>query len=469
MTKKVAHIWVRDEVYMTVSGVEPEDHQFLWNKFGIPVDGYFYMPAYKLGRWDGKIRFYEKTGKVFLRFLPDILPFFEKWGYDVELHDERRPVNLIEGRLHEKWFDGRSQVPISIRPYQIAAVNAALDAGSGFVIAATGAGKTIMVAGMCDVFGAEGYRTITIVPSSDLVEQTSQTFKLCGIQHGLYSGAKKDLYQPHVIATWQALQNNPSIMEDFQVAIVDEAHGAKAATIGDLLTNHGKHIAYRFGFTGTWPKPVTDQYTLRGSIGDILYEINAADLIRMGYLANLEIQPIEVQETVEEDFPDYSSEKAYTSKSKERLEFLADLIISKAAEHGNTLVLVNSIKQGQQLQKLINDSIFLCGADETEVRAEWYSTFEKRDDLIVLATAGIASTGISIDRIFHLCLIDSGKSFVRAIQSIGRGLRKGHDKEFVYVSDVHSGLKWGKKHARERIKFYKEASYTVLKTVKAKL
>jgi predicted helicase len=87
----------------------------------------------------------------------------------------------------------------------------------------------------------------------------------------------------------------------------------------------------------------------------------------------------------------------------------------------------------------------------------------------VLATAGIASTGISIDRIFHLCLIDSGKSFVRAIQSIGRGLRKGHDKEFVYVSDVHSGLKWGKKHARERIKFYKEASYTVLKTVKAKL
>lgn len=329
--------------------------------------------------------------------------------------------------------------------------------------------NTIMVAGMCDVFGQEGFRTMTIVPSSDLVTQTSNTFKLCGIEHGVYSGAEKCIEMPHVIATWQALQNKPQLISDFHVAIVDEAHGAKAQVIGDLLTNHGKHIGYRYGFTGTWPKPETDQYTLRGSIGEILYRIDAADLIRMGYLANLEIQPIEIQEKAEEDFPDYASEKSYTSRSQERLEFLADLIIAKANTHGNTLVLVNSIKQGQQLQKLIKDSVFLCGADENDVRAEWYSMFDKRDDLIVLATAGIASTGISIDRIFHLCLIDAGKSFVRAIQSIGRGLRKGHDKEFVHVSDVYSGLKWGKKHARERIKFYKEASYTVMKTVKAKL
>lgn len=467
--KKVAHIWVRDEVYMTISGLEPSDQQFFWNKYGIPVDGHFFMPAYKLGRWDGKIRYYDKTGKVFMRFLPEIVPFLEKWGYDIQLHDERRPMALVEARLHKDWFEGKSQVPITIRPYQVEAVNAGLDAGSGFVIAATGAGKTIMVAGMCDVFGSEGFRTITIVPSADLVEQTSNTFKLCNIEHGLYSGAKKDIYKPHVIGTWQAIQNNPQLMEDFQVCIVDEAHGAKANTIGELLTEHGKHIGYRFGFTGTWPKPLTDQYTLRGSIGEELYRIDAADLIAMGYLANLEIEPVEIQEKVDEDFPDYSSEKSYTSKSVERLEFLADLIIARAAQHGNTLVLVNSIKQGQQLQKLIKDSIFLCGADETDVRAEWYSTFEKRDDLIVLATAGIASTGISIDRVFNLMLIDAGKSFVRAIQSIGRGLRKGHDKDFVHVVDIYSSLKFGKKHYKERAKYYKEAKYPILKVVKAKL
>jgi superfamily II DNA or RNA helicase len=444
---------------------------FLWNKFAFEIPGSFFMPARKFGGWDGKLRLFDKTGKVYLRLLEEILPFIEKWGYEIELHDERRPLKLIAGRLTETWFtdQGKCLVPITVRPYQVLAVNTVLNEGSGVVIGATGSGKTIMVAGMVDIVGQEGLRSITIVPSSDLVTQTSNTFKLCGIEHGVYCGDEKNIYAPHVVATWQSLQNNPTVMADFQVVIVDEVHGAAAKTIGDLITNHGKHIGYRFGFTGTWPKPETDQYTLRGSIGNILYEISAADLIKMGYLSKLEIQPIEIQEKVEEEFPDYSAEKAYTSKSPQRLDFIADLIIAKAAEHGNTLVLVNTIKQGQQLQKLIKNSVFLEGATENEVRAEWYGTFAHQDDLIVIATVGIASTGISIDRIFHLCLLDIGKSFTRCIQAVGRGLRKADDKDFVHVSDVYSSLKWSKKHARERAKYYKEAQYPMLKVVKAKL
>lgn len=466
---KTAHIWVRDEVWMTIAGLEPADNTFLWNKFGIEVEGSWFMPARKLGRWDGKIRFFDKTGKTFLRLLDEILPFLEKWGYEIELHDERFPVKLIQGRLTSDWFHGRSEVKIDLRPYQVEAVNSALDAGSGIILAATGAGKTLMVAGLASVLGEEEVRALIIVPSSDLVEQTSSTFKLAGIDHGLYSGGTKTLGHQHVIATWQALQNNPGVVTDFGCVVVDEAHGASAKTIGDLITEHGKHIAYRFGFTGTLPKPKTDQMTLRGSLGDKLFEINAADLIAMGYLAELDIEPIEIQEAVDEEFPDYSSEKAYTSRQPKRLELLADLIIDRANQFGNTLVLVNTIKQGQQLQKLIKDSVFLHGATENEVRAEWYGTFEHRDDLIVIATSGIASTGISIDRVFNLMLIDAGKSFIKCIQSIGRGLRKGHDKDRVHVCDVYSALKWGKKHARERKKYYVEASYPVRKPIKVRV
>lgn len=468
---KVAHVWVRDEVWMTIAGIEPSEVTFFWNKYGIEVEGSWFMPARKLGRWDGKIRFFEKTGKVFLRFLEEIEPFLVKWGYDIELHDERRPQHVVAGRIHKDWFKGRTQegVNIELRPYQVEAVNNALDAQSGMVIAATGAGKTLMVAGMCDVLGDEEQRAMVIVPSSDLVEQTSTTFRLAGIDHGLYSGDKKDLYHPHVIGTWQALQNNPRVVEDFQCVIVDEAHGASAKTIGDLITNHGKNIAYRFGFTGTLPKPLTDRYTLLGSLGNVLYEINARYLIDHGYLAELDIEPLEIQEAADEEFPDYSSEKAYTARHPERLDLLADLIIDRANKFGNTLVLVNTIKQGQQLEKLIKGAVFLQGATENDVRAEWYGTFAHRDDLIVIATSGIASTGISIDRVFSLMLIDAGKSFIKCIQSIGRGLRKAHDKDKVHVCDVYSGLKWGKKHARERAKFYKEAGYPVRKPLKVKL
>jgi superfamily II DNA or RNA helicase len=468
---KTAHIWVKDEVWMVINGLDPSEITFLWNKFAFEVPGSFFMPARKFGGWSGKQYFFDKTGKVYLRLLDEILPFIQKWGYEIELHDERRPVKSLTHRLTETWFidRGKAEVPIKLRPYQVQAVNTAVEEGSGACVMATGAGKSLCIAGMCDIVGLEGLRSIVIVPSADLVQQTSNTFKLVGIEHGVYSGAEKNIYAPHVIATWQSLQNNPVIMENFDSVIVDECHGGSAKIINDLVTNHAKHAPYRFGFTGTWPKEEIHQYTLRGSIGNIIYEINAADLIEMGYLSKLEIQPIEIQENAVENFPDYASEKTYTSKSPERLDFIADLIIDKTSKHGNTLVIVNSIKQGQQLQKLIKDSVFLQGSTENEVRAEWYSTFEHQNNLIVIATVGIAGTGISIDRIFHLCMIDAGKSFTRCLQILGRGIRKGHDKDFVHVTDMYSSLKFSKKHAKERAKFYKEASYPVLKVIKAKL
>lgn len=468
---KRCNITVRDEVYCNVTGLEPAEHEFLDHKFALMVEGAFFMPLYKLGRWDGRVRFFDKTGKIYHRLLPDVVPYLEQWGYDINLQDLRKPIQLIETRVDKDWFVRKEgmQLHVELRDYQVDAVNACLDATSGFVEAATASGKTWMVAALADVLAQHEKRTIVIVPSDDLVVQTVITFKLGLLDVGIYSGSKKDIYHMVVVATWQALQNNPGIVKEFDCIVVDEAHGAKAKVVGDLINVAGKEIGYRFGFTGTMPKPPIDKLTLKGSIGDVLFSITAAELMERGFLAQLEIEPIETEEDVDEEFPDYSSEKSFLAKSPDRLEFLADLIIAKAAQYGNTFVLVNSIKQGKELQKLIKDSVFLHGADETDVRAEWYSMFEKRDDLIVIATFGIASTGISIDRIFCEIMIDAGKSFIRCIQSIGRSLRKGHDKDRVHLVDVHSKLKWSKKHYRERTKYYKAAQYPVSKLVKYKL
>lgn len=469
---KACNITVRDEVYCTVTGLEPADHAYLDKKYALMVEGAFYMPLYKLGRWDGRVRFFDKAGKVYQRLLPEICMIIENWGYDINLNDHRLPVNPIVGRVDKDWFLRKRpemKLKVELRPYQVDAVNACLDNQSGFVEAATGSGKTWMVAALTDILATNDIRTIVIVPSDDLVTQTAATLRLGLLDVGIYSGSTKDIYHTVVVGTWQALQNNPGLMNEFQCLIVDEAHGAKAKVVGDLINAHGKNIAYRFGFTGTMPKPEIDRLTLRGSIGDVLFEISASTLMALGYLAQLEIEPVEINEDVEEDFTDYSAEKTFLSKNPKRLDFLADLIIAKALEYGNTFVLVNSIKQGKELQKRIKDSVFLHGADESEVRSEWYSLFDTRDDLIVIATFGIASTGISIDRIFCEIMIDAGKSFIRAIQSIGRGLRKSGDKDRVHMVDVHSKLKWSMKHYRERVKYYKAAKYPVLKPVKYQL
>jgi len=76
-----------------------------------------------------------------------------------------------------------------------------------------------------------------------------------------------------------------------------------------------------------------------------------------------------------------------------------------------------------------------------------------------VATYGVAAVGINIPRIFNLVLLEPGKSFVRVIQSIGRGIRKAEDKDFVQIWDLTASSKYAKKHLTERKRFYKEAHY----------
>ena len=424
------------------------------------------MPAYKMGRFDGKIRFFDASNKTYVRLLDKIVPDLVEWGYDIDIVDNRKPTMPPVFQVTEDMFSHieLGGHPFKLRPYQVADANSLLDAGSGFCIGGTGYGKTSLTAAMSHVLAEAGNKVITIVPSSDLVDQTAEWYALLGLDVGIYSGDTKDIDHKHVVATWQALQYNPSLMRDFTALIWDEAHGCKASVGQKLINEYGSHIAFRFGVTGTFPKPEVDQMALFSSIGPIVCETPAAWLIENGYLSKVEIQPIELNETyVIEEFPDYSSEKAFLSKSPARMEVIADIIISQCAKHGNTLVLVNSIPFGQKLASLIKGAVFLYGDSAKDLRKEHYEMFETEDDLIVIASSGIASTGISIDRVFCLCLIDPGKSFIKIIQSIGRGLRRGRDKDSVFVFDIHSKLKWAKKHWKDREKHCKEAGYPILK------
>lgn len=465
---KICTIQVDDEVNCRLAGLSPQDLQFLYDKMGVFVDGYQYMPMFQLRRWDGKSHYFDQKGNTYTKLLDEILQYVVSWGYDINLVDKRHEALVITDRVGLDFFgEGKRE----LRPYQMDVVNAMLEEGSGMSICATGAGKTIMCAALAMVLLMNKLQTIVIVPSSDLVTQTVEEFKDVlsnfDVTVGAYSGGAKEIDNPIVVATWQSLQNAPHYMSSFQAFIVDEAHGAKANVIKQLITVHGKHISHRYGVTGTLPKPKTDQYDLKLSIGKVLREVSASWLISQGYLSQLEIEPIITQD-VDPGMPDYQSEKAYLSRDDGRLKALSRLIIGWCQEHGNTLVLVNSITQGQLLQKIIPDSVFLSGASGKDERQENYANYADKDDLIVIATFGIASTGISIDRIFCLVMIDAGKSFIKAIQSVGRGLRKKGDKSFVHVKDVASKLKFSKKHQKERLKHYADAQYPILPVVKIK-
>jgi len=235
---------------------------------------------------------------------------------------------------------------------------------------------------------------------------------------------------------------------------------------------------------------------VRIAVGNVVYSIPAHQLQAEGYLAKMHIDVLQLSDNFKEEyeewkeayleewekdnpghkmtytkfkdsyFPDYSSEKRFLQTKTERLQWIADYIsIKREQRKGNVFCLVNGIAFGKKLAKLVEGSIFLHGSDKMEVRKEAYALFKENDDVVVFATVNIAGTGLNIKRIFNLMFIDMGKSFIRTIQTIGRGLRKAPDKDFVHVTDICSDLKYSKKHLRERTKFYKEAKYKFKKHV----
>jgi superfamily II DNA or RNA helicase len=267
-------------------------------------------------------------------------------------------------------------------------------------------------------------------------------------------------------------------------AVVANCHGTTGKVLQTILNTAGSHIPVRIGMTGTLPKEAGDRMAIKVCLGEVLFEVPASELIAKGWLAGLMIkmyclmedftaewikfqqeEPEESSGMTEQEFiagflPDYEAETTYLRKEKTRATFVADFVENiRMQEQGNTFVLVKSVAYGKALSKLIENSVFVYGQDKTAVRKQIYGAFEENDNIVVISTFQLASTGLNIKRIFNLVFVDAGKSFTKIIQAIGRGLRKARDKDFVNVYDFYSDLKFSKRHATSRKSFYKEQGY----------
>jgi superfamily II DNA or RNA helicase len=158
------------------------------------------------------------------------------------------------------------------------------------------------------------------------------------------------------------------------------------------------------------------------------------------------------------EFKSYAEEYKYLVTDETRMIYISKMI-KGIAESGNTLVLVNRIETGKFIVNEIEDSVFISGEVKTKDRKTEYDEIKTSDNKIIVATYGVAAVGLNIPRIFNLVMVESGKSFTRVIQSIGRGIRKAEDKDFVQIWDITSTCKYAKRHLTARKKFYKEAKY----------
>ena len=468
---------VKDEVNIKADGLSVQTRRKIVNKLKFELPYARHLPAYKLGRWDGTKTFFGVGGNGYFAHLDIILDVIEKDGYDIELVDHRKNLQIYFEKIDENywadqgktWPEGHTLAgePIVLRDYQYEVVNKFLENHQGVQEVATGAGKTITTATLshlCEPFG----RTMVIVPNKSLIVQTEEDYRNLGLDVGVYFGDRKELNHTHTICTWQSLNvlekksydddilTLAEFCEGVVAVIVDEAHASKADVLLRLLTQNFKNCAIRWGLTGTVPKEKWEYQSLLAGLGPVINQVSAYDLQQKDVLAKLEIcvlQTVDIKE-----FRSYHEEYEWLVTDEDRMTWFANKI-KEISESGNTLVLINRIDTGNKLTKILKDCVFINGSVGLNERKEEYDEIKTADNKIIVATYGVAAVGINIPRIFNLVLLEPGKSFVRVIQSIGRGIRKAEDKDFVQIWDITSTCKYAKRHLTERKKHYKDAKY----------
>jgi superfamily II DNA or RNA helicase len=280
-----------------------------------------------------------------------------------------------------------------------------------------------------------------------------------------------------VVSTWQSIYElPPSYFQQFECIICDEVHLAKAKSLTHIF-EQATQTPYRFGFTGTLTDTQAHRLILEGLFGDVTKATTTNALQKAQQLAPIHVKMIvlEYPEQTRKSLrhAQYTDEIDYIVADPARTEFIAQMV---SKFKGNTLVLFTLIdKHGKALYERIQalcphkDVHFVTGSMDGAGRESVRTTVEDTADRdqVIVASYGVFSTGVNLRRLHHLVFASAGKSKIRTLQSIGRGLRTHATKSRVTLYDIVDDLRIGKRqnyafrHAQERSVLYATEKFPV--------
>jgi superfamily II DNA or RNA helicase len=289
----------------------------------------------------------------------------------------------------------------------------------------------------------------------------------------IYGGESKIPETDLIISTWQSIYEMPKkYFAQFDFIIGDEAHTFKAKSLTAIMTKL-INCDVRVGTTGTLDDSKVNKLVLEGLFGPVFKVITTKELIDRKQLADFKIKCIVLK------YPEavckavkgftYPDEMNFLTQHEGRNQFIVDLALNLK---GNSLILFTYVeKHGKILfESLTNKDkkrkiFFIHGGVEAEDREAVRHITEKENDAIIVASYGTFSTGVNIRNLHNIIFASPTKSRIRSLQSIGRGLRLGDNKDTAVLYDIADDLRYGPytnftlKHYEERVKIYSEEKF----------
>ena len=423
--------------------------------------GYMFMPKYKEGHWDGYISL--SNGLKFpTGLLKRVYNAIKKKGYNVNvLYSSNGKTPHYE--VTEDMLDG-----IILRDYQIDAVNKLLESKRGVAKMATNSGKTEVFAAIIKAMNIP--QTLVLVTRKELLYQTAERLqtRLGGVDGDKLIGRIGDGIKEDgnvIVAMIQTLSRMDdvelnNIFGDNQVIVIDECHHGSAEKMLEVLEKIPGY--YRYGFSGTPLKnDVLSDLKLISYTGEIVVEVSNEELIQMGHSAKPKIFVHRIESYVGNGLLTYF--EAYDScivRNNTRNSKIATLA---AESNGVVLVIVERIEHGVVLQNSMQRySVFVNGGDSTEDRMNTIDNMRSGVGGTYIATQ-IFDEGIDIPAIDTLILAAGGKSNIRLLQRIGRGLRKKQGENELIVHDFLDDTNdYLYDHSIDRIRVYENEGFEVI-------
>lgn len=451
--------------------------------FSYFVEGYKYMPKYKSGVWDGKIRLFNvNTKTIYSGLISDIIKFCERYDYTYEIADDIKPIDFLADL---KAFVKRIPEICTLTPreYQMEAFLGGIIENKSLILSPTGSGKSFIIYLIVNFLIEHTEEDILlVVPTTSLVEQMvgdfvdydpSKTFdQKC---HKIYSGKDKLANVRVTVTTWQSIYKLPAQwFRRYGAVIIDEAHQADAASLIGIIDKM-PHAKFRVGLTGTLDGTKTHRLFMRGICGKIIRTTTTKKLMDDGKLAQLEVEVLRLKYQKDEckavSKLNYQDGIAYLVQHEKRNKLLVNLSLS---QKNNTLLLFNFVEgHGEKLYEqaikkagAAGKTVFLIhGETPVEERERIRHLVETRDDIVIYASYGVFSAGINMKNLHVVIFGHPFKSRIRNLQSIGRGLRISSGKNKALLVDICDDLTYNSKnnlaldHAVERLKIYESEQF----------
>lgn len=482
----------KNEVYVKVH-CERGLAQELSEYFTFFVPGFQFTPAYRNKIWDGKIRLFDlRNFEIYHGLLPYIESFCEEREYTFEYSDPRPDLTdeyseyLADKFIKELQVQSRGQ-DIDVRDYQKNAFVHAMRNRRGLFLSPTASGKSLIIyliiRQLTEYKGCK--KGLIIVPTTSLVEQlysdfadysTANGFVVEENVHKIYQGKDKNTDKKVTISTWQSIYNLPKeYFEQFDFVIGDEAHLFKAQSLATIMTQC-INTKYRIGLTGTLDGTKTHKLVLEGLFGAVSKVTTTKELMDNKQVADFSIKCLILKHDNEicqlMVKKKYQEEIEYLILNETRNKFIKNLAVSLK---GNSLILYQYVdKHGKILYDMISKTknignrkiFFIHGKTDTDIREEVRQITEKENDAIIVASYGTFSTGVNIRNLHNIIFASPSKSRVRNLQSIGRSLRLGDNKDQATLYDIADDLRYKEhmnftlRHFVERTRIYNEEKFT---------